>query len=334
MGDHVFPVLKFGHDSLQNGTLRSCFLYLAVFQEDYVIIDNDLINLWIGEGFLDEFDNLNEARNQGHNIIEHLNVACLFESDDDNRIKIHDNKIVVEKDGTLEAQQILKWKEVKRISLWDISVEKLAIPPSCPNLITLIFGSVILKTFPYEFFHLMPIIKVLDLSGTQITELPVGIDRLVTLQYLNLSYTKLRKLPTELKSLIRIRCFILDGMPHLKTIPKEEISKLSSLKLFSMQVEGRDHFSQDLDMELNYSLEEGKKAHCSSKEEEAADLWEAKKANYLWQDNKALFEELAGLEHINEVSFPIEGALSFEKLMRSQKLQNAMRCLSLGNLDG
>ena len=146
MGDHVFPVLKFSYDSLQNGTLRSCFLYLAVFQDDYVIIDNDLINLWIGEGFLDEFDNLHEARNQGHNIIEHLKVACLFESDEDNLIKMHDvirdmalwltseycgnkNKIVVEKDGTLEAQQILKWKEAKRISLWDISVEKLAIPP-------------------------------------------------------------------------------------------------------------------------------------------------------------------------------------------------------------
>ena len=180
----------------------------------------------------------------------------------------------------------------------------------------------------------MPIIKVLDLSGTQITELPVGIDRLFTLQYLDLSYTKLRKLPTELKSLIRIRCLVLDWMPRLKTIPKEVISKLSSLKLFSMQVEGRDRFSQDLDMEFNYSLEERKKAHYSSKEEEAADLWEDNKANYLWQDNKALLEELAGLEHINEVSFPIEGALSFEKLMRSQKLQNAMRCLSLGNLDG
>lgn len=120
----------------------------------------------------------------------------------------------------------------------------------------------------------------MDLSGTQITELPVGIDRLVTLQYLDLSYTKLRKLPTEIKSLIRIRCLILDWMPRLKTIPKEVISKLSSLKLFSMQVEGRNHFSQDLDMELNYSLEERKKAHYSSKEEEAADLWEDNKANY------------------------------------------------------
>ena len=253
MGDHVFPVLKFSYDSLQNGTLRSCFLYLAVFQDDYVIIDNDLINLWIGEGFLDEFDNLHEARNQGHNIIEHLKVACLFESDEDNRIKMHDvirdmalwstseycgnkNKIVVEKDSTLEAQQILKWKEGKRISLWDISVEKLAIPPSCPNLITLSFGSVILKTFPYEFFHLMPIIKVLDLSGTQITKLPVGIDRLVTLQYLDLSYTKLRKLPTEIKSLIRIRCLILDWMPRLKTIPKEVISKLSSLNYLACKL--------------------------------------------------------------------------------------------------
>ncbi|KAJ9692294.1 hypothetical protein PVL29_011381 [Vitis rotundifolia] len=42
---------------------------------------------------------------------------------------------------------------------------------------------------------------------------------------------------------------------------------------------------------------------------------------------------MESLVHINEVSFPIEGAPSFQILLNSQKLQNAMKWLTLGNLE-
>ena len=58
MGYHVYLLLKFSYDSLKNDTIKTCFLYLAVFQEDYEIMNDDLINLWIGEGFIDEFANM------------------------------------------------------------------------------------------------------------------------------------------------------------------------------------------------------------------------------------------------------------------------------------
>ena len=57
MGDHVYLLLKFSYDSLKNDTIKTCFLYLAVFQEDYEIMNDDLINLWIGEGFFHGFKN-------------------------------------------------------------------------------------------------------------------------------------------------------------------------------------------------------------------------------------------------------------------------------------
>ena len=40
------------------------------------------------------------------------------------------------------------------------------------------------------------------------------------------------------------------------------------------------------------------------------------------------------MDNINWVSLPIVGALSFQKLLNSQKLQNVMRCLHLWNLEG
>ncbi|XP_002278659.1 probable disease resistance protein At1g61310 [Vitis vinifera] len=371
LGDHVFPILKFSYDNLKNDTIKSCFLYLAIFQEDYEIMNDDLINLWIGEGFFDEFDNIHEAQNQGRNIIEHLKVVCLFESVKDNQVKMHDvirdmalwlaseysgnkNKILVVEDDTLEAHQVSNWQETQQISLWSNSMKYLMVPTTYPNLLTFVVKNV--KVDPSGFFHLMlPAIKVLDLSHTSISRLPDGFGKLVTLQYLNLSKTNLSQLSMELKSLTSLRCLLLDWMACLKIIPKEVVLNLSSLKLFSLRrvhewKEEEAHYSFNLE-DANDSWENNKvdfdnkaffeelKAYYLSKDCHALfEELEAKdydyKPRYLWEDeNRALLEEMESLVHINEVSFPIEGAPSFQILLSSQKLQNAMKWLTLGNLE-
>ncbi|KAL6334991.1 hypothetical protein AAG906_023796 [Vitis piasezkii] len=334
MGDHVFPVLKFSYDNLPNDTIKTCFLYLAIFPEDHEIWDQDLIFLWIGEGFLDEFVSIDEALNQGHHIIEHLKTVCLFENAEFDRVKMHDvirdmalwlaseykgnkNIILVEEVDTMEVHQVSKAKEAQRIYLSTSSLEELTIPPSFPNLLTLIVRSSGLKTFSSGFFHFMPVIKVLDLSNVGITKLPTGIGKLVTLQYLDLSNTPLRELSVELATLKRLRYLLLDG--RLQIIFKEVISHLSMLRVFSIRVRYILSIRNDI---------------LSSTKEEASYSRNDDKAIYLHEDNKALLEELEGLKHINWVSLPIVGALSFQKLLNSQKLLNAMRDLDLWNLEG
>ncbi|KAI9091670.1 hypothetical protein K1719_028113 [Acacia pycnantha] len=49
----VFFVLKFSYDQLPDETHKKCFLYCALYPEDYVILEHHLIFQWIGEGFLD-----------------------------------------------------------------------------------------------------------------------------------------------------------------------------------------------------------------------------------------------------------------------------------------
>ena len=64
MGDQVFPILKSSYDHLDNDSVKSCFLYCSLFPEDHEIWNENLIELWIGEGFLDKFADIYEARNQ------------------------------------------------------------------------------------------------------------------------------------------------------------------------------------------------------------------------------------------------------------------------------
>ncbi|GLT46126.1 hypothetical protein SLA2020_199060 [Shorea laevis] len=89
MRKEVYPLLKFSYDSLPDDKLKSCFLYCALFPEDFVIRKWELIDYWIAEGFLDENDSICD-RNEGHDIICTLLDSCLLEEVDVEEVKMHD----------------------------------------------------------------------------------------------------------------------------------------------------------------------------------------------------------------------------------------------------
>ncbi|CAL8132767.1 unnamed protein product [Prunus armeniaca] len=79
MGDKVFPLLKFSYDNLPSQKVRSCFLYSALFPEDFVILKDDLVCFWMCEDILDEYGNVEEAKNESYHIIGTLLTSCLLE---------------------------------------------------------------------------------------------------------------------------------------------------------------------------------------------------------------------------------------------------------------
>ncbi|KAK8684919.1 hypothetical protein V6N13_040933 [Hibiscus sabdariffa] len=103
-----------------------------------------------------------------------------------------------------------------------------------PNLTTLILRDGQLQSFPEGLFDSMPALKVLDLSGNRwLTELPSDVGNVTTLHYINLSFTSLAELSAALGDLINLKCLLLDYTMNLKCIPKELISKLLTLQVYS-----------------------------------------------------------------------------------------------------
>ncbi|KAJ9692230.1 hypothetical protein PVL29_011345 [Vitis rotundifolia] len=255
MGDQVFPILKFSYDHLDNDTIKSCFLYCSIFPEDHIIRNEGLIDLWIGEGFLDKFADIYDARNQGNEIIRSLKLACLLEGDvSEDTCKMHDvicdmalwlscesgkekhKSFVVDNVELIEAYEIVKWKEAQQISLWHSNInEGLSLSPYFLNLQTLILRYSKMKSLPIGFFQFMPVIRVLDLSFNEmLVELPLEICRLESLEYLNLSLTSIKMMPIELKNLTKLRYLILNDVIRLEVIPSNVISCLPNLQMFSM----------------------------------------------------------------------------------------------------
>ncbi|KAK3219537.1 hypothetical protein Dsin_013507 [Dipteronia sinensis] len=259
MGKYVFPTLRFSYDSLSDDTLRNCFLYCSIFPEDHDISNRELIELWIGERFLDDFDNMYEAQERGRFIINSLKLTWLLEgsyvkdiSYEEDHVKMHDvlrdmahwlaheheNEILVkEHTGLIKSQEIGRWKEIVRVSLYGDNTQFLIeTQVVCPCLQTIfVIGSKLLRTLPGTLFQSIHTLIVLNLSNNRnLRELPVEIGALISLRYLNLSETCVNNLPIEVKNLTQLRILLLDEMMSEQVvIPLGVISSLSSLEMYS-----------------------------------------------------------------------------------------------------
>ncbi|GAY55216.1 hypothetical protein CUMW_162710 [Citrus unshiu] len=148
LGKEVYPLLKFSYDSLQNETIKSCFLYCCLYPEDYGILKWDLIDCWIGEGFLEESDRFG-AENQGYYIVGTLVHACLLEEIEDDKVKMHDvvrdmalwiaceiekekrNFLVCAGAGVGAVPDVEGWENVRRLSLMQNQIEILSEERDC-----------------------------------------------------------------------------------------------------------------------------------------------------------------------------------------------------------
>eukprot|EP00257_Ricinus_communis_P015769 XP_015573742.1 putative disease resistance protein At4g10780 isoform X1 [Ricinus communis] len=254
MGDEVFPILKFSYDCLPNDTIKSCFLYCALFPEDVKILKDNLIDYWICEDFWDnDDDNQEDALNKGYNIIGTLVHACLLKEEKEGRfVKMHDmirdmalwvacevekkeNYLVSAGARLTKAPEMGRWRRVKRISLMDNRIEQLKEVPNCPDLLTLILRcNKNLWMITSAFFQSMNALTVLDLAHTALQVLPTGISELIALQYLNLLGTKLKELPPELTKLKKLKYLNLSWNEHLRNIPGDLIASLPMLQVLRM----------------------------------------------------------------------------------------------------
>ncbi|XP_031282261.1 probable disease resistance protein At5g63020 [Pistacia vera] len=310
MGKEVYPLLKFSYDSLSNDTLRSCLLYCALFPEDYNIFKRDLIDYWIGEGFLDEYDNW-AAQNKGYYIIGVLLDACLLEKKDDDYVKMHDvirdmalwiacdiekekeNFLVHAGEGLTEAKTIIEWEGIKRLSLMENKISHLSNAPRCPQLQTLFLNRNKLGSIRNDFFEFMPSLRVLNLShNCYLWSLPTGISALVSLQCLDVSGTDIKLLPIELKALKNLKCLNLEYTLFLNRIPQNLISNFPRLHVLRM-------FS----------------------------------CGYLSQTAEFLVEELRYLENLNVLSITLKSFCALRRFLDSEKLQCCTQSLSLEDFD-
>ncbi|XP_052300800.1 probable disease resistance protein At5g63020 isoform X6 [Citrus sinensis] len=318
LGKEVYPLLKFSYDSLQNDTVRSCFLYCCLYPEDYGILKWDLIDCWFGEGFFGESDR-SGAENQGYDILDTLVRACLLEEVEDDKVKMHDvirdmaiwitceiekekrNFLVRAGAGLKEAPDVKRWENVRRLSLMQNQIETLSEVPTCPHLLTLFLNFNKVEMIADGFFQFMPSLKVLKMSdcGNLILELPFGMSKLGSLELLDISHTHIKELPEELKLLVNLKCLNLRWTVWLNKIPRQLISNSSRLRVLRMFAIGWFNFH------------------------------EASEESVLFGGGEVLVQELLGLKYLEVLELTLGSYQALQILLSSNKLKSCIRSLQL-----
>ncbi|KAJ8628020.1 hypothetical protein MRB53_021327 [Persea americana] len=262
MERYVFRPLKLSYDDLKDEKVKMCFLFCSLFPEDYEIRVNRLVWLWIMEGFIENVDNLVDASNKGHRIVEMLKHRCLLEEGiqavNFDTVKMHDVirdlALYIASSSCNEGPRFLvkagfgkglkdpppdeTWREYERISLMRNEITGLPIKPDCPNLVSLFLSGNPISAVPHSFFELMPTLQVLDLSDTVITSLTISPSSLLNLQSLILrGCSRLTEVPFlgQLKKLQ----FLDISMSSIRSLPIEMQNLVKLKKLIMSNIHGK-----------------------------------------------------------------------------------------------
>ncbi|XP_034902512.2 probable disease resistance protein At1g61300 [Populus alba] len=266
MDEKVFKILRFSYMHLKESALQQCFLYCALFPEDFLIPRKDLIAYLIDEGVIKGLSRKAEF-DKGHSMLNKLESACLLESvkmySPHRFFKMHDLirdmaiQILQENSqGMVKAGARLRelpgaeeWTEnLTRVSMMQNQIKEIPCSHSlrCPNLSTLLLrGNSKLQFIANSFFEQLRELKILDLSYTNITKLPDSVSELVSLAALLLIGCNMLRHVPSLEKLKALKRLDLSGTWALEKMP-QGMECLCNLRYLRMNGCGEKEFPSGL----------------------------------------------------------------------------------------
>ncbi|XP_034216517.1 putative disease resistance protein RGA1 [Prunus dulcis] len=218
--DRIMSVLKLSFDNLESPALKQCFSYCSAFMKDAKMERDNLIQLWMAQGFLHpspEKNNL-EMEDIGNEYFDILFQSSLFQNatvDDDGIVtecKMHD--LVHDL-----AERVSETESMMR----DFHNEDVAtpiierIPEGSSGKLRSLFSNA--EALTRNMLPGFKALRVLNLYEADIMELPSSIEKLKHLRYLNISETRIERLPNSIGKLYNLQTLRATNC-GLKEFPK------------------------------------------------------------------------------------------------------------------
>nr|GMC83019.1 disease resistance protein RPM1-like [Ipomoea batatas] len=232
--------------------LKYYFLYLSIFPEDVIINKHIVIRLWMAEGFVMENNSQvkEEVAEAYLNELLHRNLIILAEEDKDGRMRgfrVHDilREVILSKSVEQNFTIIIPTRQTtelsnksRRLAIHRFDDRILGYTSSKMHLRSLQFfeplSSSALSSLSKMFTAKYIPLKVLDLRGAELEEIPEEVFNLFQLKYLCLRRTKLRSVSKSIGRLQNLETLDLKHT-YVVELPAEllKLCKLRHLLVYS-----------------------------------------------------------------------------------------------------
>ncbi|GKA78672.1 NB-ARC domains-containing protein [Tanacetum coccineum] len=216
-GGGIIPALKLSYHELP-ASLKQLFAYCSLFPKDYLFDKDDLVLLWMAEGFLHQPD-------PSKSTVENFGLDCFDDllekemGEDVRKLaleKLRHMSFVREKYEAYKKFMVFKEAYCLRTFL-SVGLKDWRKSNYLPN-------KVLADLLPQ-----LPLLRVINLSYCMISEVPECIGSLKHLRYINFSETRITNLPEAVCDLYNLQTLIVFGCSSLAKLPNN-LSKLKNLR--------------------------------------------------------------------------------------------------------
>ncbi|KAJ9158620.1 hypothetical protein P3X46_024185 [Hevea brasiliensis] len=237
---NILPALRLSYLRLPSH-LKQCFAYCAIFPKDYEFNQDELVLLWMAEGFINQSNKMKQMQDVGCEYFHDLLSRSFFQqsSSDKSLYVMHDLMNDLAQSVTKETcfhlgdkldntNLCAKIRHSSFSSHWHDTWQRfegfhkvmgLRTFLALPIMKGLHGKSYISSKVLQDLVPKLKCLRVLSLSGYHIVELPNSIGALKHLRYLNVSYTAIKKLPESVTELFNLQTLILCGCQYLTKLP-------------------------------------------------------------------------------------------------------------------
>uniref|UniRef100_A0A251RL94 Putative NB-ARC n=1 Tax=Helianthus annuus TaxID=4232 RepID=A0A251RL94_HELAN len=223
--DGILLALRLSYHDL-SAPLKRLFAYCSLFPKDFLFDKEDLVLLWMAEGFLQQAtpNGSTEEQCMGRKYFGELLSRSFFQPAPNNEslFIMHDlmNDLATSVAGEFFVR--LDGETKKDIGVERLKYRHLSFVQSWRSFY--LSNKIISDLLPE-----LPFLRVLSLSNFEISEVPESIGTLRHLRYLNLSRTSITHLPEKVCNLFNLRILILFGCDRLTKLPNNFL-KLKNLR--------------------------------------------------------------------------------------------------------